>query len=189
MFLKKISDNLDLMQKAIKFSTAHVFRMAMLEFPAFMCVFFTMQSNNSFYFVLVLILVLMMLSIFPTKNKFESDVPLTSKEKSILEKGTYDYLLNLSYRKMNDGSYNNYKKRLEEEKKLYKYYNQENIYKEIWINEIDELYKNDKSVEWSAVTAGSHDIESEVASFVLHSAFGGRWSCFCAHSRSNGDRL
>jgi hypothetical protein len=84
--LKKISDNLDLMQKAIKFSTAHVFRMAMLEFPAFMCVFFTMQSNNSFYFVLVLILVLMMLSIFPTKNKFESDVPLTSKEKSILEK-------------------------------------------------------------------------------------------------------
>jgi len=65
-------------------------------------------------------------------------------EKSILEKGTYDYLLNLSYRKMNDVSYNNYKKRLEEEKKLYKYYNQENIYKEIWINEIDELYKNIK---------------------------------------------
>lgn len=34
---------------------------------------------------------------------------------------------------------------------------------------LDELYKNDKSVEWSAVTAGSHDIESEVASFEVKS--------------------
>jgi len=84
--LKQISDKADLSEKAIKFSTAHIFRMAMLEFPAFMCVFFTMQSNNSFYFVLVGILVLMMLAIFPTKNKFEIDVPLTSKEKSMLEK-------------------------------------------------------------------------------------------------------
>jgi len=84
--LKQISDKTDLSEKAIKFSTAHIFRMAMLEFPAFMCVFFTMQSNNSFYFVLVGILVLMMLAIFPTKNNFEIDVPLTSKEKSMLEK-------------------------------------------------------------------------------------------------------
>jgi len=84
--LKQISDKADLSEKAIKFSTAHIFRMAMLEFPAFMCVFFTMQSNNSFYFVLVGILVLMMLAIFPTKNNFEIDVPLTSKEKSMLEK-------------------------------------------------------------------------------------------------------
>jgi uncharacterized integral membrane protein len=84
--LKQISNTADLSEKAIKFSTAHIFRMAMLEFPAFMCVIFTMQSNNSFYFVLVGILVLMMLAIFPTKNKFENDVPLTSKEKSMLEK-------------------------------------------------------------------------------------------------------
>ena len=58
----------------------------MLEFPAFMCVFFVWQSNNSFYFILVGILVLMMLAIYPTKNKFENDVPLTIKEKSMLEK-------------------------------------------------------------------------------------------------------
>ncbi|REE82044.1 hypothetical protein BX611_1587 [Lutibacter oceani] len=84
--LKQISDNADLMQKSIKFSTAHIFRLAMLEFPAFMCIFFAMQSNNSFYFILVGILVFMMLVIFPTKSKFENDVPLTSKEKSMLEK-------------------------------------------------------------------------------------------------------
>ncbi|MBI9041425.1 hypothetical protein [Lutibacter sp.] len=84
--LKQISKDADLSQKAIKFSTAHIFRMAMLEFPAFMCVFFVWQSNNSFYFILVGILVLMMLAIYPTKNKFENDVPLTSKEKSMLEK-------------------------------------------------------------------------------------------------------
>jgi fatty acid desaturase len=84
--LKQISKDADLSQKAIKFSTAHIFRMAMLEFPAFMCVFFVWQSNNSFYFILVSILVLMMLAIYPTKNKFENDVPLTSKEKSMLEK-------------------------------------------------------------------------------------------------------
>jgi len=84
--LKQISKDADLAQKAVKFSTAHVFRMAMLEFPAFMCLFFAMQSNNSFYFILVGILVLMMLAIYPTKTKFEKDVTLTSSEKSMLEK-------------------------------------------------------------------------------------------------------
>lgn len=84
--LNQISEKADLSEKAIKFSTAHIFRMALLEFPAFMCVFFAMQSNNSFYFLLVAILALMMLVIFPTKYKFENDVTLTSKEKSMLEK-------------------------------------------------------------------------------------------------------
>lgn len=84
--LNQITKELDLTQKAIKYSTAHVFRMAMLEFPAFMCVIFAMQSNNSFYFILVGILVLMMLAIYPSKYKFENDVPLTNNEKSMLEK-------------------------------------------------------------------------------------------------------
>lgn len=84
--LKQISDKADLNQKVVKFSTAHIFRVAMLEFPAFMCIFFAMQSNNSFYFLLVGVLILMIIVIIPTKSKFENDVPLTSKEKSILEK-------------------------------------------------------------------------------------------------------
>jgi hypothetical protein len=65
-------------------------------------------------------------------------------EKLITEDGNYDYLLNLSYRRMNDTNYNNYKKRLEEEKEQFKYYNQPNIYKTIWINEIELLHKNMK---------------------------------------------
>lgn len=84
--IKQIPANADLSQKAVKYSTANIFRVAMLEFPALMCTFFVMESNNSFYFILVGILVFMMLTIFPTKSKFENDVPLTSKEKSMLEK-------------------------------------------------------------------------------------------------------
>jgi hypothetical protein len=84
--IKKIPENADLLQKASKYSIAHVFRLAMLEFPALMCIIFVMQSNNSFYFILVGVLLIMMLAILPTKNKFANEVPLTSKEKSILEK-------------------------------------------------------------------------------------------------------
>jgi DNA topoisomerase-2 len=65
-------------------------------------------------------------------------------EKSIIEDSNYDYLLNLSYRRMNDTNYNSYKKKLQEEKEQFTYYNQPNIYKSIWINEIDLLYKNMK---------------------------------------------
>lgn len=54
---------------------------------------------------------------------------------------SYDYLLNLSYRKMNDNSYNNNKSKLKELKELLKYYQKKDIYKEIWITEIDSLYK------------------------------------------------
>jgi len=84
--INQIPKDAELLQKATKYSIAHVFRMAMLEFPALMCIIFVMQSNNSFYFILVGILVLMMLAIYPSKNKFENDVPLSSKEKSMLEK-------------------------------------------------------------------------------------------------------
>lgn len=84
--LKQIPEKADLSQKAIKYSTAHIFRIAMLEFPALMCVIFVLYSNNSFYFILVGILAFMMLALFPTKTKFENDVPLTSSEKSMLEK-------------------------------------------------------------------------------------------------------
>lgn len=83
--LKQIPADADLSQKAVKYSTAHIFRVAMLEFPALMCVIFVMESNNSFYFILVGILILMILSVYPTKYKFTNEVPLSSKEKSILE--------------------------------------------------------------------------------------------------------
>lgn len=54
---------------------------------------------------------------------------------------SYDYLLNLSYRKMNDNAYNNNKTKLKELQKLLKYYQTPDIYKEIWITEIDSLNK------------------------------------------------
>jgi hypothetical protein len=41
---------------------------------------------------------------------------------------------------MNDNSYNN-KNKLKELKELLKYYQKKEIYKEIWIQEIDSLYK------------------------------------------------
>jgi len=83
--IKQITGSIDFTQKIIKFSTAHILRVAMLEFPALMCVIFVMQSFNSFYFILVGVLVFMIIVIYPTKGKFENDVPLTSKEKSILD--------------------------------------------------------------------------------------------------------
>jgi hypothetical protein len=83
--LKQIPTEVDLSQKAVKYSTAHIFRVAMLEFPALMCIIFVMESNNSFYFILVGILILMILAVYPTKQKFANEVPLSSKEKSMLE--------------------------------------------------------------------------------------------------------
>lgn len=65
-------------------------------------------------------------------------------EFEINNKGTYDYLLNLSYRKMNEQSYNSNKTRLTELKKLFEYYNQTDIYKKIWNEEIDLLHKQIK---------------------------------------------
>ena len=84
--LKQIPSDANLSKKAVKYTTAHIFRVAMLEFPALMCVIFAMESNNSFYFILVGILILMILSVYPTKYKFANEVPLSSKEKSMLEK-------------------------------------------------------------------------------------------------------
>ncbi|MDF1518474.1 MAG: hypothetical protein RQ864_09240 [Lutibacter sp.] len=83
--LKQIPADADLSQKAVKYSTAHIFRVAMLEFPALMCIIFVMESSNSFYFILVGILILMILAVYPTKQKFENEVPLSAKEKSMLE--------------------------------------------------------------------------------------------------------
>lgn len=54
---------------------------------------------------------------------------------------SYDYLLNLSYRKMNEQSYKNNKDKLKELKDKLKYYQKKDIYKEIWGEEIDALYK------------------------------------------------
>lgn len=83
--LKQIHAGADLSQKAVKYSTAHIFRVAMLEFPALMCIIFVMESSNSFYFILVGILILMILAVYPTKQKFANEVPLSAKEKSMLE--------------------------------------------------------------------------------------------------------
>jgi len=84
--LKQISPKADFSEKAVRYSTAHIFRVAMLAFPALMCIIFTMQSNNSFYYILAGVLVFMMVVIFPTKDKFANDAALTSNEKSMLEK-------------------------------------------------------------------------------------------------------
>ena len=84
--ISQITIEMDLSKKAVKYSTAHILRVAMLEFPAFICIIFAMESNNSFYFILVGILILMMLAIYPSAYKFEIDVPLKSIEKSMLEK-------------------------------------------------------------------------------------------------------
>ena len=83
--LNQIPANADLSQKAVKYTTAHIFRVAMLEFPALMCIIFVMESSNSFYFILVGILILMILAVYPTKQKFANEVPLSTKEKSMLE--------------------------------------------------------------------------------------------------------
>lgn len=83
--LKQIPANADLSQKAVKYATAHIFRVAMLEFPTLMCIIFVMESSNSFYFILVGILILMILAVYPTKQKFANEVPLSTKEKSMLE--------------------------------------------------------------------------------------------------------
>jgi hypothetical protein len=84
--IKQIPAKAILSLKAAKFSSAHIFRIAMLEFPALMCVIFTMQSGNTFYFILSGILIAMMVALYPSKKRFESDVPLSLKEKSMLEK-------------------------------------------------------------------------------------------------------
>lgn len=66
-------------------------------------------------------------------------------ENSINYNSSYDYLLNLSYRKMNNISYENYKNKLKIFNDQYKYYNTKNVYINIWNNEIDELYKELKN--------------------------------------------
>ena len=84
--MKKIDKNDSFYNKASKFSAAHIVRMALLEFPAFMCIIFVMKSYNTFYFILAAILVAMMVTIYPTLNKFIKDVQLKPDEKSMLEK-------------------------------------------------------------------------------------------------------
>ncbi len=84
--IKKIPENANLLEKTKKYSIAHLLRLILLLLPAFMCIIFVMESHNSFYFILVGILLLMMLAIFPNKIKFANKVPLSDKEKSILQK-------------------------------------------------------------------------------------------------------
>ena len=63
------------------------------------------------------------------------------ENKIINENASYNYLLNLSYRLMNESAYDRFKLKLEEYKSLYEFYSQDNIYKKIWIDEINSLSK------------------------------------------------
>lgn len=54
---------------------------------------------------------------------------------------SYNYLLNLSYRQMNKESYERLISKLDESKKRLEYLRTKDIYKTIWINEIDSLNK------------------------------------------------
>lgn len=56
-------------------------------------------------------------------------------------KSNYNYLLNLSYRKMTEDSYSKLLEKIEKLNQDLKFYSKKNIYKDIWIHEIDELYK------------------------------------------------
>lgn len=82
--LKQISWESTFNKKMLKFTTAHIFRIAMLTFTALLCVIFVLYSNNSFYFILAGILTFMLLVLFPTKAIFKKDIPLSIKEKSML---------------------------------------------------------------------------------------------------------
>ncbi len=70
--------------KLEKYKVAHIVRLAMLEFPAFMCLYFTYVTNNSFYLLIVGLLVFMMLTVFPSRNRFSDEVELNNDEKTQL---------------------------------------------------------------------------------------------------------
>lgn len=70
--------------KSEKYRVAHIVRLAMLEFPAFMCMYFTFVTHNSFYLLIVALLLFMMLTVFPSRNRFSEEVELNNDEKTQL---------------------------------------------------------------------------------------------------------
>lgn len=57
------------------------------------------------------------------------------------EKASFGYLLNLSYMKMNKDSYDRNVEKLKDLRQKLEFYQKDNVYKEIWLNEINELTK------------------------------------------------
>lgn len=88
MYNKQINQiflNHSFKEKKVKYTSANIVKIALLEAPAIMCIMFVLQSGNSFYFILVAILMFMMVLSFPSKSKFEQEVPLKGEEKSKLQ--------------------------------------------------------------------------------------------------------
>jgi len=82
--ISKLPFKAGLALKTEKYRMAHIVRLALLEFPAFMCLYFAFVTNNSFYFIVVGLLVFMMLTIFPSRNRFSEEVELNNDEKTQL---------------------------------------------------------------------------------------------------------
>ncbi|PCI00437.1 MAG: hypothetical protein COB81_08850 [Flavobacteriaceae bacterium] len=70
--------------KTEKYKAAHIVRLILLKFPSFMCLYFAFVTNNSFYFIVVGLLVFMMLTVFPSRNRFSEEVELNKDEKTQL---------------------------------------------------------------------------------------------------------
>ena len=70
--------------KSEKYKVAHIVRLVLLEFPALMCLYFGYVTNNSFYLIVVGLLVFMMLTVFPSRNRFSDEVELNNDEKTQL---------------------------------------------------------------------------------------------------------
>ncbi|PCH77197.1 MAG: hypothetical protein COB98_04105 [Flavobacteriaceae bacterium] len=67
--------------KTEKYKVAHIVRLLLLNFPMFMCLYFAFVTNNSFYFIVIGLLFFMMLTVFPSRNRFSEEVALNNDEK------------------------------------------------------------------------------------------------------------
>lgn len=85
--LSKIDTSDTLQAKITKYQTANIVKGALLEGPALLASVVVMLTNNLFFFVFTATMVLIMYLRFPTKVKFESEVPLTLEDKSELNRG------------------------------------------------------------------------------------------------------
>ncbi|MBL4745758.1 MAG: hypothetical protein JKY08_05270 [Flavobacteriaceae bacterium] len=70
--------------KTEKYKVAHIVRLVLLKIPAFMCLYFAFVTKNSFYFIVIALLLFMMLTVFPSRNRFSEEVALNNDEKTQL---------------------------------------------------------------------------------------------------------
>lgn len=82
--IKQLPFKAGLPLKSEKYKVAHIVRLAMLEFPALMCLYFGYVTNNGFYLLVVGLLIFMMLTVFPSRNRFSEEVELNNEEKTQL---------------------------------------------------------------------------------------------------------